>query len=62
MDSKNVQKPILLQSHVILNSHIEQIEEFRQTYLTGILFKMGENGAEGLTPINFKTMYYEVSL
>ena len=30
--------------------------------LTDILFKMGANGAEGLTPINFKTMYYEVTL
>ena len=30
--------------------------------LTGILLKMGAYGAKGLTPINFKTMYYEVSL
>ena len=31
-------------------------------YLTGILLKMGAYGAKGLTPINFKTMYYEVTL
>ena len=30
--------------------------------LTGILLKMEANGAKGLTPINLKTMYYEVSL
>ena len=39
--------------------------EMHCTYLhilTGILLKMEANGAEGLTPINFKTMYYEVSL
>ena len=33
-----------------------------KTKLTGILLKMGAYGAKGLTPINFKTMYYEVSL
>ena len=34
----------------------------RGVKLTGILLKMGANGAEGSTPINFKTMYYEVPL
>ena len=31
-------------------------------FLTGVLLKMGANGPEGLTPINFKIVFYEVSL
>ena len=30
--------------------------------LTGVLLNMGANGPEGLTPINFKIVFYEVSL
>ena len=40
----------------------KDITKNQNVTLTGILFKMGGNGAEALTPINFKTMYYEVTL
>ena len=57
---------MLLSTRIQINKH--QISFKKENnwqegfFFTGVLLKMGANGPEGLTPINFKIVFYEVSL